>query len=95
MQKPAPFSAGQSDASTTFQLDALLSQAEFPIELVDTTAGIYQFLLACKKRMAFGAYFYFDVLFCASRLNDFAAGAFDRRLMVVWMYSFFHFFHLA
>ena len=67
-----------------------MAQAELSVEFVNSSAGINQFLLACIKRMALGANLYPYVLFCASCLNNLTARALDRRLMIVGVYSFFH-----
>ena len=67
-----------------------MAQAELPVELVNTSAGIDQLLLARIKRMALGTNLYSDVLFSASSLNNLTACALDRRLLIIGVYSFFH-----
>jgi len=88
MKKPALISAGSSRKQ-------LLTQAEFSVELVNASAGIYQFLFACIKGVTLGADFYFDILLRASRFNNFSASALDSRLLVVGMDPFFHYVHLS
>ena len=73
---------------------ALLIQAEFPVELLNASAGVYQLLLACIKGVTLGADFYSDILLCASRLNNLSASALYSRLLIVGMYPLFHHVHL-
>ena len=74
----------------TFTELLTLSQAELPVELVNTSAGINQFLLACKEGMALGAYLDFDVLVCASCFNNLTTCALYRCLLIFRVYCIFH-----
>ena len=63
-------------------------KTEFLVELVNTSAGIYQLLLAGIKGVALGADFDLDILLRAARLYYLAAGASDGRLRVIGMDPF-------
>jgi hypothetical protein len=67
-----------------------LAQAELPVELINTPAGINQFLLACIKRVALGANLDSYVFSRATRLNNLTARALNGRLLVIRVYAFFH-----
>ena len=60
------------------------------LETLDTSACIYQLLLAGKERMAVGANFNADVLLCGTCLKGVAAGAGNRRPLILGMDSLFH-----
>lgn len=77
-----------SDFTLTFAKLSLAFKTFF--ELVYTTAGVYEFLLAGEERMAFGTNFHMVVTFCRLCIYNFAARAIDLRVNVVRMYSFFH-----
>lgn len=66
-----------------------------PLELVDTTTGIDQFLLACEERMAFRTDIDVKVCLDGSSFESFTAGTFDNGLAVLGMNSLFHIFHLS
>jgi hypothetical protein len=72
----------------------LFVQAELLVELVDASAGVNQFLLARVKGVTLRADFHFDILLRASRFNNLAASAPDRRLLIVGMDPFLHRVHL-
>lgn len=63
---------------------------EFFLESVNASAGVNQFLLTCKERMAFGTDFNADVVFCGAGRDFVAAYAFDDSFFVFRMYSVFH-----
>ena len=69
-----------------------LLETVFLVEFINTTAGIYEFLLAGIKRVALGADLNGDVLLGGACLNDGTASTFNSGLLVVGMYSFLHFF---
>jgi len=71
-----------------------LIQAEFLVELINASAGVYQLLFACIEWVAFRAYLNSDILFCASRFNNLTACALNRRLLIIGMDPFFHDVHL-
>ena len=68
----------------------VLAQAKLPVKLVNTSAGVYQLLFACIKRVALGANLHSDIFPCATRLNNLSACTLDSRLLIIWMDSFFH-----
>ena len=67
------------------------------LELIDTSAGIHQLLLAREERMAVAANIHLhDVpVFRGSRLERSAAGTNYRYFVIFGMYIGFHFYHLA
>ena len=71
-----------------------LFQAKLLIELINTTAGIDQLLLACIKGVTLGTDLDFDVLLRASRFNNLPASAPYSGLLVIGMYPFLHSVHL-
>ena len=71
-----------------------LFEAELLVELINTSAGIYQFLLACIKGVTLRADFNLYVLLCASRLNNLTASAPNSGLLIVGMDPFLHYVHL-
>ena len=70
------------------------ADAVLAVELINTSAGSCSLLLSCVERMAFGADFYMDVLFCRTCCKCVSAVTGYSCLMVVWMDSFSHDFHL-
>ena len=71
-----------------------LFQAKLLIELINTTAGIDQLLLACIKGVTLGTDLDLDVLLRASRFNNLTASAPYSGLLVIGMYPFLHSVHL-
>ena len=78
------------DADLALLITQLL-ETVFLVELINTTAGIYEFLLAGIERVALGADLNGDVLLGGACLNDGTASTFYSGLLVVGMYSFLHF----
>ena len=72
----------------------LLIAAETLVKAVNTSAGIYQLLLAGKERMTFRADFHSDILFGRAGLDDLATCATNGRRFVMRMNSLFHYCHL-
>ena len=68
----------------------LLFHVEALLETIYTSAGIDELLLAGIERVAFRTDFNTNILTSRSRLNDLAASAGDRRLLVLGMDAFFH-----
>ena len=60
------------------------------LETINTTASIYQLLLAGIERMAFGADIHFHFLFRGTRLKSFTAYAANHTLAVLGMDVFLH-----
>ena len=74
----------------------LLLQAELLVELVNTTAGVNQLLLAGVERMALGADFDENILLGGAGLIGGATSAADNGGLIVRMDSGFHNnFHLT
>ena len=73
----------------------LLAHAVFPVELVNTPARHSSLLLAGIKRMAFGTDFNVDLFLCWTCNKFIATVTRYRCLVVIWMDSFFHLFHLS
>ena len=67
-----------------------LVEAVFSVELINTSAGVYQFLLASVERMAFGANLNGDVLLGRAGVINSTASAANRSLLVIRMNSLFH-----
>jgi hypothetical protein len=67
------------------------------LEFIDTSAGINQFLLARKERVATAANIHFHnvALFGRSRFEGGTASADNRDFMIFRMYIGFHVSHLA
>ena len=65
------------------------------VELVNTSASLSSFLLTCIEWMAFGADFYVDALVCRTCYKCVTAVASYSCLMVLWMDTFSHDFHLS
>ena len=60
------------------------------LETINTTASIYQLLLAGIEGMALGADLHGDILLGGAGLDDLAAGAADGRTLVLGMDALFH-----
>ena len=71
-------------------LFALLIQIETLLEAINTSAGVYQLLLAREEGVALGANVNDDILLGGAGLNDIAAGTADRGLLVLGMDALFH-----
>ena len=73
----------------------LLANAISPIELINTSTRLCSFLLACIEWMALGTDFNVDILLgrtchkCVTAVTRYGC------LIVIWMDSFFHLFHLS
>ena len=65
------------------------------VELINTAASLCRFLLACVERMALGADFHVDTLVRRTCYKCVPAVAGHCCLMVLWMDSFAHDFHLS
>ena len=61
------------------------------LELVDTSAGVNQLLLAGIEGVALGANFDVDIFYGRTGLDDFATSTVDLGLLIVGMNSVFHF----
>jgi hypothetical protein len=70
-------------------------QAKLLVELVNTSAGVYQLLFARVKGVTLGADFDFDIFLRATRFDNLSASALNSRLPVVRVDSFFHYAHLT
>ena len=64
-------------------------------ELINTSAGINEFLFAGKERMAFGANFNSEITLRGLCMNNFTASATNGCIDVVRMDCFFHCVHLT
>lgn len=73
----------------------LFVQAVFLIELINTSASLCSLLLSGVERMAFGTDFYMDILFCRTGYKSVSTVASYCCLLVIWMDSCFHDFHLS
>src|SRR5262249_53438592 len=73
-----------------FKLESLCLLPVFPLKSFNAAGSIDQFLLSCKKGMAFGADFQVDLRFRRACLEGFPAGALHDRVDVVRMYACFH-----
>lgn len=69
-------------------------QAVFFLELINTSAGIQEFLFAREERMASGANFDADVRTNRTRFERVAASASRRRHMILWLDGLFQRVHL-
>ena len=67
------------------------------LELIDTSTGINQLLLARKERMAVAAdiHFQYVAFFRRTRFEGSAARASNRYFVIFGVYISFHYFHLA
>ena len=72
----------------------LLAAVKTLVELVNTSASVYQLLLASVERMALGANFNLQVTLGGSALNNRAASALNGAFLVFGMDSCLHLFHL-
>ncbi len=70
--------------------DELFHLCKTLLELIHTSAGIYELLLACIERMAFGADFHVHIALDGMRLNGRTAGTSDSSGFVFGMNSLFH-----
>jgi hypothetical protein len=70
--------------------DTVLLDVVFLLELLDPAGGVDDILLPCVKRMTVGADLDVEILRRRFRLDLVAAGAFDYRVFVFWMYIRFH-----
>ncbi len=78
-------------AETTFSEK---SESVTLLEAIDTSAGIYQLLLAGKERMALRANFNTKIFLGRACDEGVATNASHSRLLILWMNSFFHLSHL-
>ena len=69
-------------------------QTELPIELLNPSASVDQFLFACKEGVTFRANLNRYVLLCRACFDNFAASTPDFGLLVVRMDTFLHYVHL-
>ena len=76
--------------SNRFDGFLLLVQIETLLEAINTSAGVYQLLLAREEGVALGANVNDDILLSGAGLNDIAAGTADRGLLVLGMDALFH-----
>ena len=72
----------------------LFVNAVLLVELIDTSVSSCRFLLSCVERMAFGTNFYVDILFCRTCYECVTAVTCNCCLIIIWMDSFSHDFHL-
>lgn len=70
------------------------ADAVLAVELINTSAGSCSLLLSCVERMALGANLHVDVLLCRTCYELVAAVADNLCLIISWMDSFLHDFHL-
>ena len=73
----------------------LIVHAVLPIELVNTSARLGSLLLASVERMALGTDLNVDILLRGACYKGIPAVAGHRCLIILWMDSFSHVFHLA
>ena len=73
---------------------ANLLKTELLIELLNASAGVDQFLLACIEGVTFGANFNRYVFLRRACFNNFAASTPNCGLLVVGMDTFLHYVHL-
>ena len=66
----------------------------FLVELINTATSLSCFLLSCVERMTFRADFYVDFFACRTCYECIPTVASYSCLIVIWMDSFFHDFHL-
>ena len=69
-------------------------KTKFLLEAVDASAGIHELLFAREVRMALGTNFDADIALGRAGLDNFAASAADRGLLIFRMDSFLHSEHL-
>lgn len=80
----------QSCLNCSFLFDSV-----FFVELIYTSASLSCFLLTCVEWMTFRADFYVDIFFCRTCHKCVSTVTCYSCLMVIWMYSFSHDFHLV
>lgn len=80
--------------SSDCALSKLLIKIETLLELVDTSAGVNQLLLACEEWVALGANFDFDILLCGTCFNNVTASTCDCCWFICWVDTFSHYSHL-
>jgi hypothetical protein len=91
-----PFSQRQTKAALSGNATSVylsvckLLHIEALLKAVNTPAGIHQFLLSGKERVAFGANFNPDVLLGRGSLDLVATGADNLDGLILWMDSLFH-----
>lgn len=71
------------------------ADAVLAVELINTSAGSCSLLLSCVERMALGANLHVDVFLCRTCYELVAAVADNLCLIISWMDSFLHDFHLS
>ena len=62
----------------------------FLLKPFNSSGGIQKFLFSSKKRVAVGAYFYMDLLFCTLCLERRSTSALDHRVKNLRVYLFLH-----
>ena len=77
-------------AGARFFVTSLSGFFQTLFELINTPAGINEFLFAGKERMALGADFNRHITFGGTGLHRFAASALDRGFFILGMNSSFH-----
>lgn len=80
--------------TSTFSVITLLFNAVFLIELLNTSTSLVCFLLSSIEWMAFGTDFYVNLFLSRTCNKGIAAVAGNSCLIVIWMDSFSHDFHL-
>jgi hypothetical protein len=70
-------------------------KTKLSIELINAPAGVHQLLFAGVKGVALGADFDLDIFLRATRFDNLAASALNRRLPVIRVDSFLHYAHLS
>ncbi len=68
--------------------------AELLVEFINSSAGINEFLLACKERMAFRANFNMEIVLCGLCMVFSTTRTYDYGILVLRMDVLFHFQHL-
>lgn len=66
----------------------------FFVKLINTATSLSCFLLSCVERVTFRADFYVDIFVCRTCYKCISAVACYSCLMICWMDSLFHDFHL-
>ena len=72
-----------------------LFNAVFLVEFINTSTSLSSFLLSCVEWMALGADFYVDVLLCRSCYKCVSTVTSYSSLIIIWMDTFAHDFHLS
>lgn len=78
------------DTHTHIKRPARLLKTKFLLEAVYASAGIHELLLAREKRMALGTNFNANIAFGRAGLDNFAASATYRGLLILGMDTFLH-----